>query len=143
MSEENHKTGSATSKLGITAEEAAGAAVAQSLSFAAQNEVDAFRNQNTVNMVAMGVAYAKWLQNPLLSAPYRSLVMSTRVEASGGAELLKQILSISENIDKSEGKPSNKTTASPQPEVKIVPARSIPDQVFQYFLSPKQDDEER
>lgn len=68
-----------SSKLGLTAEEAAGASIAQSIALAAQNEVDAYRNQNTVNMVAMGVAYAKWLQNPMLGQQYGEVVKSARL----------------------------------------------------------------
>ncbi|ALZ74588.1 hypothetical protein [Rheinheimera sp. F8] len=68
-----------SSKLGLTAEEAAGASIAQSIALAAQNEVDAYRNQNTVNMVAMGVAYAKWLQNPMLGQQYSEVVKSARL----------------------------------------------------------------
>lgn len=64
-------------KLGIGPEDAAAASVAQSMAFSAQNEVDAYRNQATVNMVAMGTAYAKWLQNPMMSDKYSEVVEQT------------------------------------------------------------------
>ena len=68
------------SKLGLTPEQAAAASIAQSLAFAAQNEVDAFRNQNTVSLVATGSAYAKWLENPMMSEPYRDVIKSASIK---------------------------------------------------------------
>lgn len=47
---------------------------AQSVAFAVHNEVDAIRNQNTVNLVVMGSAYAKWLENPTMRSEFETIV---------------------------------------------------------------------
>lgn len=65
------------SKMGVTPEEAAAAATAQAIAFAEQNEVDAFRQQYIVNMVTMGTAYAKWLQNPGMGSEFSTIVDKT------------------------------------------------------------------
>ena len=66
-------------KLGVTPETAAAASTAQSIAFLTQNEVDATRNQNTVQMVAMGTAYAKWLQNPVMGDEFKKVVENTKL----------------------------------------------------------------
>lgn len=127
-----------SSKLGLTAEEAAGASIAQSIALAAQNEVDAYRNQNTVNMVAMGVAYAKWLQNPTLSKQYSEVVNAARL--SMGNEESDTIKSFAGGINKAsayaraDSNPPPQaaaTSSSPSPATNPLPAR-----IFSYFLSP-------
>lgn len=131
MTEQQENTKQATSKLGLTAEGAAGAAIAQSLSIAAQSEVDALRNQNTVNMVAMGVAYAKWLQNPLMGEPFRELVktagLGTGSDKSGGAETFDR-----KTEPAASGKPEPSAPAGSNP---------LSAEVFSYFLSPRQQSE--
>lgn len=62
----------------ISVEDAAKASIVQSIAFAAQNDVDAWRNQNTVDLVAMGAAYAKWLENPVMSDQYEKIIEETR-----------------------------------------------------------------
>lgn len=132
-----------SSKLGLTAEEAAGASIAQSIALAAQNEVDAYRNQNTVNMVAMGVAYAKWLQNPMLSKQYSELVNSTRLSMGDQeSDTIKAFAAGSEN--KPRGPLSAYATAAPAPGPAAgnpppatgSGASSLAGKVFNYFLSP-------
>ncbi|MDX3774890.1 hypothetical protein QE250_12245 [Chromatiaceae bacterium AAb-1] len=118
MSEKKTNSDAPSSKLGLTAEEAAAASVAQSIALAAQNEVDALRNQNTVNMVAMGVAYAKWLQNPVMGEHFSGLVNTTRL--SYGSE--------EQPVAKAFG---GKPVAAAHTAVNTLPA-----QIFNYFLSP-------
>lgn len=55
--------------------------VAQSVAFSLQNEVDALRNQNTVNMVAMGSAYAKWLENPAMGQEFEKIIENTALKS--------------------------------------------------------------
>ncbi len=135
-----------SSKLGLTAEEAAGASIAQSIALAAQNEVDAYRNQNTVNMVAMGVAYAKWLQNPTLSKQYSEVVSAARLGM--GTEESDTIKAFADGPFKAAPGPADAaalagrtqpphaadagTTAPPKPAT----GGSLPTRVFNYFLSP-------
>ncbi|WP_337841430.1 hypothetical protein [Rheinheimera sp.] len=143
MSEDKSKAKSGASRLGWTAEEAAGAAIAQSLSLAAQNEVDAFRNQNTVTMVAMGVAYAKWLQNPLLGAQYSELVQSASLDTQAATTTLAERLTPAPEATSktaSDAKFRDRTAADAPAEAKASRRYTLPDQVFQYFLSPRQDD---
>lgn len=132
-----------SSKLGLTAEEAAGASIAQSIALAAQNEVDAYRNQNTVNMVAMGVAYAKWLQNPMLSKQYSELVNSTRL--SMGHQESDTIKAFAAGSESPAGRPlSAYATAAPAPNpaaeshipATALGASTLAGKVFNYFLSP-------
>ncbi|MDP5135013.1 hypothetical protein ORJ04_03505 [Rheinheimera baltica] len=118
MSDQKDTKKQARSKLGLTAEEAAGASIAQSISLAAQNEVDAFRNQNTVNMVAMGVAYAKWLQNPVMGEQFRELVKTTRLSSDSEQQVVNKAFG---------GRPSSTSSSASNP---------LPTQVFSHFLSP-------
>lgn len=62
----------------ISVRDAAKASIVQSIAFAAQNEVDAWRNQNTVDLVAMGTAYAKWLENPVMAEQFEKIVNQSR-----------------------------------------------------------------
>ncbi len=81
MSENEQKTKTPPyTKLGGAPEQAVAAGVSQSMAFSVQNEVDAFRNQNTIRMVAMGTAYAKWLENPVMADQYRQLVSDARLD---------------------------------------------------------------
>ncbi|BFT29932.1 hypothetical protein D210916BOD24_11080 [Alteromonas sp. D210916BOD_24] len=59
---------------GISIDDAARTALVQSVAFSAQNEVDALRNQSTIEMVALGSAYAKWLENPTMASEFEPLV---------------------------------------------------------------------
>jgi len=129
-----------SSKLGLTAEEAAGASIAQSIALAAQNEVDAYRNQNTVNMVAMGVAYAKWLQNPMLGQQYSEVVKSARLNLDQAeSQAVKAYASRGDAAPPPPGgaasmaNRSSSTAAGTNP-----PSGSNPlaGKVFSYFLSP-------
>ncbi len=139
MTEQQSSTKEASTKLGLTAEEAAGAAIAQSISLAAQNEVDALRNQNTVNMVAMGVAYAKWLQNPLLGQHYNEVVGTTRLSSIYHDSLFAK------SFDNSfaESKSAERAEAQEEPLAQASAtaasgkrAHSLPVKVFSHFLSP-------
>ncbi|RVU33572.1 hypothetical protein EOE67_16275 [Rheinheimera riviphila] len=127
-----------SSKLGLTAEEAAGASIAQSIALAAQNEVDAYRNQNTVNMVAMGVAYAKWLQNPTLSKQYSEVVDAARL--SMGNEESETIKAFAGGVNKTSA--HTRAESNPPPQAAAAASapgpgtHSLPARVFSYFLSP-------
>lgn len=126
-----------SSKLGLTAEEAAGASIAQSIALAAQNEVDAYRNQNTVNMVAMGVAYAKWLQNPTLNKQYSEVVNAARL--SIGNEESDAIKAFAGGVSKASVHSRAETNPPPQAAAAGAPGpgkHSLPGRVFSYFLSP-------
>ncbi|WP_348728443.1 hypothetical protein [Rheinheimera texasensis] len=134
-----------SSKLGLTAEEAAGASIAQSIALAAQNEVDAYRNQNTVNMVAMGVAYAKWLQNPMLSKQYSELVNSTRLSmGEQESDTIKAFAAGSEPKPRgplfgyaaADEKPEPAPAASAHSPAAGAAVHSLAGKVFNYFLSP-------
>lgn len=118
-----------SSKLGLTPEEAAAASIAQTLAFAAQNEVDAIRNQNTVNMVTMGVAYAKWLQNPVMGSHFSELVNATRLNdgliGQGQATVSRHMVN-QQNVAAFQ-------SATPQ---RSAPSHTLPSQIFNYFLSP-------
>lgn len=139
MTDQQTSTKQASTKLGLTAEEAAGAAIAQSVSLAAQNEVDAFRNQNTINMVAMGVAYAKWLQNPLLSKQFSEVVDSARLSSIYQESVLAKSFGSSFEepavVDTAE-KPADiaPQTAATAPAEKR--EHSLPVKVFNHFLTP-------
>jgi hypothetical protein len=61
----------------ISIDEAARTALVQSIAFSAHNEVDAMRNQSTVEMVALGSAYAKWLENPTMADEFEHIVSKT------------------------------------------------------------------
>ncbi|WP_428243359.1 hypothetical protein [Gynuella sp.] len=65
---------------GVSPLEAAAAAVAQSIAFSAQNEVDGVKNQSTIDMVVMGSAYAKWLQNPAMGEEFNKVIGSVRTD---------------------------------------------------------------
>ncbi|AJQ97820.1 hypothetical protein [Gynuella sunshinyii] len=71
--EENHFEG-------VSPLEAAAAAVAQSIAFSAQNEVDGFKSQSTIDMVVIGSAYAKWLQNPGMGEEFNKIIGSVRTD---------------------------------------------------------------
>jgi hypothetical protein len=138
MTDQQTTTKQASTKLGLTAEEAAGAAIAQSVSLAAQNEVDAFRNQNTVNMVAMGVAYAKWLQNPLLSEQFEAVVDSARLSSSYQESVLAK--SFGSSFEEPAVVDTAEKPADIAPHAATAPAEkrehSLPVKVFNYFLTP-------
>ena len=114
----NNGTGSSEqpyTKLGIGPEDAAAASVAQSMAFSAQNEVDAYRNQNTVNMVALGAAYSKWLQNPMMAEQFSGLVEKTKLAGSEPSF---------ENVFNAKSDAKSKAKAM-----------SLPARVFNHFLS--------
>lgn len=139
MTEQQSSTKQASTRLGLTAEEAAGAAIAQSISLAAQNEVDALRNQNTVNMVAMGVAYAKWLQNPVMAQQYREVVDTARLDSTYQEAILAK--SFGRGFAKSESVEPSATQAETASQAFTTDAagqreHSLPVKVFSHFLSP-------
>lgn len=127
MTEKQENPKHTVSKLGLTAEGAAGASVAQSVSLAAQSEVDAVRNQNTVNMVATGMAYAKWLQNPLMGEPFRDLVKTANTKT--GADKYVQT------------ETSGRKGESPAGAFVAAGANLLSDEVFSYFLSSRHPSE--
>ncbi|MDE1462177.1 hypothetical protein [Spartinivicinus poritis] len=60
--------------MGIKPEDAAAAAVAQSFANSAQDQVDAIRNRNIIKATAMGNAFAKWLNNPMMKDEYKAII---------------------------------------------------------------------
>ena len=108
-------------KMGITPEQAAAASIAQSLAFAAQNEVDAFRNQNTVGLVTMGAAYAKWLQNPMMANEYSKIVKSAQLIDTKQVPAADKVL----NRMKSENAGNSENAGT----------YTLPDRIFNHFLS--------
>ncbi len=67
-------------KMGIHSYDAAAAAVAQSIANAAQDQVDLIRNQNFIKTIAMGNAYAKWLENPVMKDEFRAVIETSNVD---------------------------------------------------------------
>ncbi len=135
MTEQQSSTKQAATKLGLRAEDAAGAAIAQSISLAAQNEVDALRNQNTVNMVAMGVAYAKWLQNPILAQQYSEVVNTAWLSSTYREYVISKSFVKSESVEQSvpEADAASQAFTTAQAGQR---EQSLPVKVFSHFLSP-------
>lgn len=138
MTDQKQQTPPST-KLGLTAEEAAGASIAQSIALAAQNEVDAYRNQNTVNMVAMGVAYAKWLQNPMLGQQYSEVVKSARLNLDQAES--QAVKAYASRVDAVPPPPPGgaASTANRSSSAGTNPpsgSNPLAGKVFSYFLSP-------
>ena len=67
-------------QLSIQSYDAAGAAIAQSIANAAQDQVDLMRNQNIIKTTVMGSAYAKWLENPMMKDEFKPIIDEVKID---------------------------------------------------------------